>query len=153
MDMPTTPETISRRAPEQAVTPDTTASPGELYLDLLMNCLTRSIFPETYRPAFEARPAHGRLKRRLYTLLRSLLPSGRYALVERASFKPEAREEGHDWPAEAETMIGLRRLRNLRDCVADVLRRGVPGDLIETGVWRGGATIFMRAVLKAYGDR
>ncbi len=28
----------------------------------------------------------------------------------------------------------------------------MPGDLIETGVWRGGATIFMRAVLKAYGD-
>jgi O-methyltransferase len=33
-----------------------------------------------------------------------------------------------------------------------VIRRGVPGDLIETGVWRGGATIFMRAVLAAYGD-
>jgi O-methyltransferase len=28
----------------------------------------------------------------------------------------------------------------------------VPGDLIETGVWRGGATIFMRGILKAYGD-
>ena len=28
---------------------------------------------------------------------------------------------------------------------------GVPGDLIVTGVWRGGATIFMRAMLKAQG--
>jgi hypothetical protein len=27
----------------------------------------------------------------------------------------------------------------------------VQGDLIETGVWRGGAVIFMRAVLKAHG--
>ncbi|MEJ0068602.1 MAG: TylF/MycF/NovP-related O-methyltransferase [Pseudomonadota bacterium] len=27
----------------------------------------------------------------------------------------------------------------------------MPGDLIETGVWRGGATIFMRAILKALG--
>ena len=27
----------------------------------------------------------------------------------------------------------------------------VEGDLIETGVWRGGACIFMRAVLAAYG--
>ena len=27
----------------------------------------------------------------------------------------------------------------------------MPGDLIETGVWRGGATIFMRAMLKARG--
>ena len=31
------------------------------------------------------------------------------------------------------------------------LRSNVPGDLIETGVWRGGATIFMRAMLKALG--
>jgi O-methyltransferase len=29
----------------------------------------------------------------------------------------------------------------------------VPGDLIETGVWRGGSTILMRAVLEAYGVR
>lgn len=48
-------------------------------------------------------------------------------------------------------MIGLRRLDNLENCIIDVLRRGVPGDLIETGVWRGGATIFMRAMLKSHG--
>jgi hypothetical protein len=33
-----------------------------------------------------------------------------------------------------------------------VLQDKVPGDLIETGVWRGGATILMRATLAAYGD-
>jgi O-methyltransferase len=49
-------------------------------------------------------------------------------------------------------MVGLTRLRNLRECIADVVTGGVPGDLMETGVWRGGATIFMRAALKAYGD-
>jgi hypothetical protein len=47
-------------------------------------------------------------------------------------------------------MIGLKRLDNLQFCVEDVLDKGVPGDLIETGVWRGGATIFMRAILKAH---
>jgi hypothetical protein len=47
-------------------------------------------------------------------------------------------------------MIGLARLNNLQFCVEDVLTRGVPGDLIETGVWRGGACIFMRGILKAY---
>jgi len=49
-------------------------------------------------------------------------------------------------------MIGLARLQNIQDCIASVLRNAVPGDLIETGVWRGGACIFMRAALKAYGD-
>ena len=48
-------------------------------------------------------------------------------------------------------MIGLKRLDNLERCVVRVLTDGVPGELVETGVWRGGATIFMRGVLKAYG--
>jgi O-methyltransferase len=60
-----------------------------------------------------------------------------------------ARAEGRDWPARAHTMIGFKRLANLRMCVETVLQDDVPGDLIETGVWRGGATIFMRAILKA----
>jgi O-methyltransferase len=62
-----------------------------------------------------------------------------------------ARAEGRDWPARAHTMIGLKRLANIRTCVEAVLDAGIPGDLIETGVWRGGATIFMRAILKARG--
>ena len=66
-------------------------------------------------------------------------------------FDPAVRELGRDWPPTAHTMIGLRRLDNLQECVEDVLARGVPGDLIETGVWRGGASIFMRAVLQAHG--
>ncbi len=61
------------------------------------------------------------------------------------------RAEGRDWPARAHTMIGLKRLANLRFCVETILDDGIPGDLIETGVWRGGATIFMRAILKARG--
>ncbi len=46
-------------------------------------------------------------------------------------------------------MIGAKRLDNLQSCVEDVLAKGVSGDLIETGVWRGGATIFMRAILNS----
>ncbi|MFA5999174.1 MAG: TylF/MycF family methyltransferase [Candidatus Babeliales bacterium] len=60
------------------------------------------------------------------------------------------RENGLDWPSVAHTMIGLHRLDNLQFCVEDVLQNNIPGDLIETGVWRGGASIFMRAILKAY---
>src|SRR5262245_12574264 len=58
---------------------------------------------------------------------------------------------GLDWPARAHTTIGLKRLANVRACVEQVLADGVPGDLIEPGVWRGGTTIFMRAILKAHG--
>lgn len=63
---------------------------------------------------------------------------------------PEIRLEGKDWPSQAHSMIGFKRMRSLRTMCEDVLVRGIPGDFIETGVWRGGACIMMRAVLKAY---
>jgi hypothetical protein len=66
---------------------------------------------------------------------------------------PAERAEGKDWPTEAETMVGRARLDNLQECVTAVIQDNVPGDLVETGVWRGGASILMRAVLKAYDDR
>lgn len=56
------------------------------------------------------------------------------------------------WIVNQVSMVGRKRLRHLRKCVEDILRREIPGDLIETGVWRGGASILMRAVLAAYGD-
>jgi hypothetical protein len=61
------------------------------------------------------------------------------------------RLDGGDWPGRGLTMIGLKRLDNLQFTVEDVIARGVPGDLIEAGAWRGGACIFMRGVLKAHG--
>ena len=64
----------------------------------------------------------------------------------------EIRLEGKDWPADAETMIGLKRLDQLAACVTDVCEQGIPGDLLEAGVWRGGACILMRGVLAALGD-
>jgi len=49
------------------------------------------------------------------------------------------------------TMIGRPRLDNVETCLKQILADGVPGDCMETGVWRGGCTIFMRGLLKAYG--
>jgi O-methyltransferase len=62
-------------------------------------------------------------------------------------------DAGTNWPAEAETMIGEARLDNIRTCVETVVSEKIPGDLIETGVWRGGAVIWMRAILAAHDDR
>jgi hypothetical protein len=66
-------------------------------------------------------------------------------------FDPEIRAIGRDWPRTAQTMIGSARLRNLRMLAEQVLLEDIPGDLIEAGVWRGGACILMRGVLAAYG--
>src|ERR1700759_4332968 len=49
-------------------------------------------------------------------------------------------------------MIAMQRLSSLQQCVETVLADDIPGDLVECGVWRGGACILMGAVLAAYGD-
>jgi O-methyltransferase len=64
---------------------------------------------------------------------------------------PRVRLEGRDWPPFAHTMIGWLRLDNLHRCAEAALREAVSGDFLEAGVWRGGASILLRAVLKAYG--
>ena len=66
-------------------------------------------------------------------------------------YDPYHRAEGLDWPSQAHTMIGRHRLDNIRFAIETVLEENIPGHCIETGVWRGGACIFMRGVLKAYG--
>lgn len=58
---------------------------------------------------------------------------------------------GIGWPDEGETMIGINRLRNIQKLLGEVVRKDVPGDFLEAGVWRGGASIFARAVLNDLG--
>ncbi|MBV8466930.1 MAG: TylF/MycF family methyltransferase [Burkholderiales bacterium] len=56
-----------------------------------------------------------------------------------------------NFTSHAHTMIGIQRIENLHWCLDQVRADSIPGDLIETGVWRGGATIFMRGFLAAHG--
>ena len=65
------------------------------------------------------------------------------------AYSEAIRAEGRDWPSRAHSMIGVKRLQNLRDLTLRALAEGVPGDFIETGVWRGGACILMRGLLAA----
>lgn len=65
-------------------------------------------------------------------------------------FNLEKRKMGKDWPSLAHTMIGLDGLNNIQYCLEDVIKNNIPGDCIETGVWRGGGAIFMRAILKEH---
>src|SRR6187397_2376582 len=66
-------------------------------------------------------------------LLKRVLTDDLYDPVESG-----IRDEGRDWPSKGCTMIGRKRLDNLQYCIESVLANRVAGDLIETGVWRGG---------------
>ncbi|RPF24901.1 TylF/MycF family methyltransferase [Streptomyces sp. TLI_185] len=96
----------------------------DLYLDLMKRVLTNLIYRDAAIQTFEYEGEAG----------------------------VDARLLGRDWPSVAHTMVGLKRLDNLQHCVETALADRVPGDLVETGVWRGGSSIFMRAVLRAHGD-
>jgi O-methyltransferase len=137
-------------------------APEQLYLDLLKRCLLDLIHADdplagmapadvVHRPALgraALRLANGALRRMGLTLVAPT--RAEHADSEKLR---DWREEGRDWPPRAHTMVGRKRLDHLQACVETVLREGIPGDLIETGVWRGGSCILMRGVLAAHGDR
>ena len=95
-----------------------------LYLDLMRDCLTGMIYDD---PPLEWNGSGVR------------------------PYDRKTREIGMDWPAQADSMIGKKRMLQLQQAAETVLQHAIPGDFIETGVWRGGACILLRAVLEAYG--
>lgn len=98
----------------------------DLYLDLLIKILINTIYEDAaINPRTQSRAAE--------------------------PFNPETRSIGRDWPTQAHTMVGQRRLENLRMLSQQTLDDGVAGDFIETGVWRGGCCILMRGILAANG--
>jgi O-methyltransferase len=56
---------------------------------------------------------------------------------------------GRDRRSPAHTMVGVLRLQNVVELAQRAIDLGIPGDFIETGVWRGGCCILMRGVLAA----
>lgn len=120
---------------------------ADRYLDLLGRALTRDLFLDE-----EVR----NVDLREWPLgdpddLRAVLRSRGWRLVQPGASR-EVRAVGNDWPPQAETMVGLARLANVRRCVTTAVADEVPGDLVETGVWRGGTAIYMRGILEALGD-
>jgi hypothetical protein len=104
------------------------AAGADAYLDLLKRCLTRYADGEIFLA--------GPLKRPTWA-------------TDDSAISREL-EEGRYAHQDADTMLGWYRLDNIRRCMQSVLGDGVPGDFVETGVWRGGACMFMRGVLRAW---
>src|SRR5690349_11321616 len=90
------------------------------------------------------------IKKCILGLIYEDAPLRRWDVRDSQNFELSTREHGYDWPSQAHSMIGLQRMNNIQYCVEKILEENIPGDFIETGVWRGGASIFMRALLKAY---
>lgn len=115
-----------------------------LYLDLLKKSLTYAMWDEPPVPLDNIADdhLHGTLKRIAYfRFLRPFLQR-RDLLLSKTGLSY--------WARQCHTMMPLGLLSSLQDCVETVIKEKIPGDLIETGVWRGGACMLMKGVLKAY---
>ncbi|WP_239346276.1 TylF/MycF family methyltransferase [Frankia sp. Cj3] len=113
----------------------------ERYVELLKQVLSFSLWDGRDGAVWRGRKSA--------RLLQRLLEQRNLSVARMIS--PEVRQNGGDWPRLAHTMVGAKRLDNLQECVEQVLRGQIPGDLIETGVWRGGSCILMRGILAAHG--
>ncbi|CAO5168995.1 O-methyltransferase [Frankia sp. AiPs1] len=129
---------MTMNTPTRPDPPDSTAR----YLDLLRSTLTFSLWDGGDGSAWEPRGGARRMVARA-------VHRQDMEIIRRTA--PEFRGDGRDWPRLAHTRIGERRMRNLQECVEMIIRDEVPGDLIEIGVWRGGACILMQGVLATYG--
>jgi hypothetical protein len=130
------------------------------YLDLLKKSLTATLYEESAWTVegigpgrYPLRRPHKCIAEALRAVRRFIATAGRRVptvVVRCDPYDAVEMEAGRRWPLLGYTLIGLKRLENIQTCVEDVLKNNVPGDLIEAGVWRGGATIFMRALLRCH---
>jgi O-methyltransferase len=124
-----------------------------LYLDLLKRTITGAVAEDNDSILGGVRTSGDtRLHKTAADAFGRLVGRAGFEIAYKKPYDPALREVGRDWPARADSMIGLKRMENIQYCVETVIQDGVEGDLIETGVWRGGACIFMRGVLKSYED-
>lgn len=130
---------------------NTANGPEALYLDLMKKVLTRALITQgVERHTIVPRGLKSRV---IHNLNRLGAGFGLEIVRLRRSSAEDYLESGHaatNRMEDAETMLGTRQFDSMQQCIADVLSDGVPGDLLEAGVWRGGMTIFMRAALAAY---
>ena len=139
----------SKRADDSVKPLSSQLDAEERYLELLKRVLARYGMTNGYAPLEEPPSA---FKKWAYSTFNRAMVGRNKQLVQYHAGTLEETEEGSESALRVgETMIGLKRLDNIQFCVTDVIRRNVPGDLIECGAWRGGACIFMRAVLAAHG--
>jgi O-methyltransferase len=114
------------------------------YIDMVKRCVLNIPYVDAELNPIQP---HGRVRKIVFGMLRR----ARIQMAHARRGVYERRLAGHDFSDIAHSMLSFKRLDNVQMCIEAILRERIPGDLIETGVMRGGTVILMRAILKAYG--
>jgi O-methyltransferase len=120
------------------------ADARQLYIDMVKRCVLNLPYVDAELNPIQP---HGSLRKAVLGLFKSA--NIQLAHMRRGDYA--RRIAGHDFSDIAHSMLSMKRLDNVQMCIETAIRENIPGDLIETGVMRGGTTIVMRAILKAHG--
>jgi hypothetical protein len=126
-------------------------TPHNLYLNLLKKTLTFTMWNEPPLPVTIFNYKRTFLKRAIFSAISRMLAKFDFQLCKIRHCSEDRRQQGLVRSPYADTMIGLKRLDNIQQCIEQILEEEIEGDFIETGVWRGGGCIMMQGVLAAHG--
>ena len=99
--------------------------------------------PEGWRPEDWLRPE--------WNEIRKELNEKGWGICRPVEIEAAQRKNGKDWPFTGATMVGWDRLTQWEKGLYRCLDREVPGDVVETGIWRGGALMLAAAIFKEQG--
>lgn len=140
-------------APLTDMPPLTGVAGTDPYIELLKNVLTGAVYEES---AWRREDGYHRDKFRPLKSLRQFFlkrwAKRGYLVVKAQHFDAKKRELGTDWPLFGYSMVGKRRLDQLEVAIRTIAAEQIPGNILEAGVWRGGASMFMKALLNHLGE-
>ena len=149
-------DSTTRKDPQLIASPESFVSAFENYLDWI-NPMVQNVDDHTNKMASNEHARFAYLE-----MIKSLVSATAYGDAELSvdpatpkrtiKFDAKRRIGGEDWTYMGATMTGWKRLDNVRICLQDVIQNKIEGDYIETGVWRGGSSVFARAVISVFGE-
>jgi len=120
----------------------------KLYLQVIEDILLSKIHPYTYSKIQYY--DNNIFKNFIKYLLIIIFNRKNQTLVIKNLIDSDAIENGLIRGSNSFTMIGTKRLLNIKYLINIISDENIEGDLIEAGVWKGGVIIYMRACLVAY---
>jgi hypothetical protein len=152
-------DSAARKDPQLIASPESFVSAFENYLDWI-NPMIQNVDDLTNKMTSTEHARFAYLE-----MIKSLVSATAYndaelsvppgigkSVIGASKFNALQRIGGEDWTFMGATMTGWKRLDNVRMCLQDVIQNKIEGDYIETGVWRGGSSVFARAVISVFGE-
>jgi O-methyltransferase len=126
------------------------ADAKRLYLDLLKKSLLNELYLDHEMQIFYLMECLEGKRTYEAELFAHIVARQRPLYDELSASRAEGRPFRGYVPEFGHSMIGRKRLDHLEWCLETIMSEAIPGDLMEAGVWRGGACVFMRGYLAVH---